>query len=417
MAVAIRQNSRSFGLFAALIFLSVACPLFYRLYWGWEDDEVGTSLSPQEVPPAPALAPPVPEAPAAEKHIPEPSKSSALSSSSSSSLQVSETLPATTSAAPAASSAAPATPSPSSPQSSSTPVPSQLSVEIVVASTKRENTSWVHEYLPDWSHKVYVVDDPNHPLTVPLNKGREAMVFLTYLIDYYDRLPDVAVFMHAGRYQWHNDDPNYDAVPTLRRLNATYVRDVGYANLRCVWLIGCPAELHPYEDELAPPPRPPGYPADKPPPLPVRPDGKPLTTHQIFRQAFSELLPEREVPRVVAVSCCSQFAVSREAVHQRPRGDYVRFRQWLISTHYADDLSGRVLEYIWHIIFGREAVHCPKAEDCYCNLWGLCDLKCTQDQCEGRYKFPPSAAMPKGWPRIGFEGEERNYTEPFPLTP
>lgn len=29
------------------------------------------------------------------------------------------------------------------------------------------------------------------------------------MIDSYDNLPDVMVFMHNGRYQWHNDDPLY----------------------------------------------------------------------------------------------------------------------------------------------------------------------------------------------------------------
>lgn len=54
-------------------------------------------------------------------------------------------------------------------------------VEIVVASLKNENTAWVRQNLPDWSHSIYVVDDPSAPLTVPKNKGREAMVYLTYV--------------------------------------------------------------------------------------------------------------------------------------------------------------------------------------------------------------------------------------------
>ena len=30
-----------------------------------------------------------------------------------------------------------------------------------------------------------------------------------YIIDNYDTLPDVMVFIHSLRYQWHNDDPLY----------------------------------------------------------------------------------------------------------------------------------------------------------------------------------------------------------------
>lgn len=54
------------------------------------------------------------------------------------------------------------------------------SVEMVVASTKQENVSWLHDHLLDWRKNIYVVDDETAELTVPRNKGREAMVFLTY---------------------------------------------------------------------------------------------------------------------------------------------------------------------------------------------------------------------------------------------
>lgn len=52
-------------------------------------------------------------------------------------------------------------------------------VEMVIASMQRENITWLHDYLTDWKKNIYVVDDPKARLTVPTNKGREAMVFLT----------------------------------------------------------------------------------------------------------------------------------------------------------------------------------------------------------------------------------------------
>lgn len=53
-------------------------------------------------------------------------------------------------------------------------------VELVVASMKHENTSWVGKYFPSWRKSIYTVDDPTAPLTVPKNKGRETMAYLTY---------------------------------------------------------------------------------------------------------------------------------------------------------------------------------------------------------------------------------------------
>jgi len=51
--------------------------------------------------------------------------------------------------------------------------------ELVVASIKSDDTSWLSEELPEWKANVYVVDDPNANLTVPFNKGHETMAYLT----------------------------------------------------------------------------------------------------------------------------------------------------------------------------------------------------------------------------------------------
>jgi Protein of unknown function (DUF3431) len=65
---------------------------------------------------------------------------------------------------------------------------------------------------------------------------------------------------------------------------------------------------------------------------------------------------EDEVPEMVGQTCCAQFAVSREQVMQRPLEDYVSYRQWILDTELNDEKSGRVMEFLWHVIFGKEAV-------------------------------------------------------------
>ncbi|KAI0808767.1 hypothetical protein GGR55DRAFT_696476 [Xylaria sp. FL0064] len=278
-------------------------------------------------------------------------------------------------------------------------------LELVVASVKAEDTSWFHAYLPSWHKNIYVADDPSAPLTVPTNKGREAMVYLTYMIDRYDTLPANVLFVHASRFAWHNDDPDYDALPTLRNFRLPYLRAKGYVNLRCVWVIGCPAEIRPAQDEaIAPTTTVDGEKAEK------------IQAKHIYKQAFEELLPSTPVPEVVAVSCCSQFGVTRETIRSRPREDYIRYREWLLATPLDDALNGRVFEFAWHIIFGKEAVHCPSAAACYCNVFGLCDMAvsaCQEDSCDGRYVLPPYSTLPKGWPLVGWEQEARNFTGPL----
>jgi hypothetical protein len=52
--------------------------------------------------------------------------------------------------------------------------------ELVVASLEGDETAWLDVYFDTWRKNVYVVDNASAPLTVPVNKGREALPFLTY---------------------------------------------------------------------------------------------------------------------------------------------------------------------------------------------------------------------------------------------
>ncbi|CAM1505157.1 Fc.00g107940.m01.CDS01 [Cosmosporella sp. VM-42] len=265
-------------------------------------------------------------------------------------------------------------------------------VEMVIASMKRENVTWLNDYLLDWKKNIYVVDDPSAELTVPVNKGREAMVFLTYIIDRYDSLPGSVIFHHAERFQWHNDNLDYDALPLLQRFRFQHLKEEGYINLRCVWVLGCPAEIKPIQDAT---------PGKK---------GEPVHAKHVYKGAFEELFPSLPVPETIGVTCCSQFAVRRETIRKKPKEEYIRYREWLTTSPLGDDLSGRVLEYSWHVIFGKESVHCPHAGECYCQTYGLCDMKCEENGCDNQYLLPPYATLPKGWPQLGWKGEDRGWS-------
>jgi hypothetical protein len=62
---------------------------------------------------------------------------------------------------------------------SETTSPSREPKRLVVSSLNKEDTTWLAKRLPDWPVSRYVVDDPTANLTVPIEKGREAMVYLT----------------------------------------------------------------------------------------------------------------------------------------------------------------------------------------------------------------------------------------------
>lgn len=195
---------------------------------------------------------------------------------------------------------------------------------LVMPKLKEEQTDWTPEETLGFRTAIYHVDDPSAALRPPINKGNEVMVYLTYIIDHYEDLPDIIMFMHSHRFAWHNNNIlNHDAYEIITRLSSERVIREGYMNLRCHWNPGCPDWIHPggFEDE-----------------------GKPEQT--VLANVWSELFPLAPVPPTLAQPCCGQFAVSRERVHSNPKAKYVFYRDWLLETSLGDYLSGRVWEYL-----------------------------------------------------------------------
>jgi hypothetical protein len=113
---------------------------------------------------------------------------------------------------------------------------------IFVVAQFKEDMDWISRELPEIPTTIYNVEDRSlGEYRVPANKGHEAMVYLTYIIDYYDNLPDIMAFTHANRFAWHN---NYlkdnDMAKMLKQLRNERVVREGYIPFRCKLKPGCP---------------------------------------------------------------------------------------------------------------------------------------------------------------------------------
>jgi hypothetical protein len=234
----------------------------------------------------------------------------------------------------------------------------------IVAAQAHEDTSWAAEDLPEgWDHAVMVVDDKTAPLHTPMNKGREAGAYLWYILQNYEQLPDTMVFMHSHKdghsEAWHVDNEDYSNPLSIQRLRIATVQENGFINLRCQTKPGCPVAVQLTRD-------------------PPDPDFK---TEFAMPEALKAMfgMEQHQMPPVIAAPCCSQFAVSKRQIRARPKTDYERFWKWLAETNLDDAVSGRVFEYLWHIIFGRDPVHCPEPQNCYCENYGTGCQDPTQD--------------------------------------
>lgn len=223
---------------------------------------------------------------------------------------------------------------------------------LVAPRMKNDDISWMDEYLPaDIVKMIYVADDRHAPLHPPKNKGNEVMIYLTYIIDHYDDLSDITIFVHAHQTAWHNNDlAGNDAGEMIRRLSSEKVMREGYFNLRCQWYPGCPDWMHPGETE----------------------ENEEKHEEILLAKAWAELFPLDRIPNTLAQPCCAQFALSRERIHSIPRSQFVFYRNWLLKTPLDNFVSGRVWEYLWQYALAGKASYCPIEHACYCDGYGYC---------------------------------------------
>ena len=231
------------------------------------------------------------------------------------------------------------------------PPGSNYSRTLITPRLMEENVDWMDQELPELDKAIYIVDNPKAALHPPKNKGHEVMVYLSYIIDNYDDLPDIMMFMHSHRFAWHNEEPlDMDAVQLVRRLSSERVFREGFVNMRCSWVPGCPDWIHPNSKTED-----------------IQKQEEPMVA-----RAWTELFPYEPVPETLAQPCCAQFALSRDRVLSIPKSRYIYYRDWLLLTDISDYISGRVWEYLWQVVFAGQSIFCPAQNVCYCDSYGLC---------------------------------------------
>ncbi len=206
---------------------------------------------------------------------------------------------------------------------------------LVVASTreKLDTLFWLDNIADDWEIALYVSDDADADFTVPVNKGNEAMVYLSYIIDYYDDLPDVSFFHHDHYKSWHQP---YDTPWETFHLQPLTVIENGYVSTRCLKM--CENVSHPSNatvplSELV------GVDRD-------------VQLGSVIEAFLGDYIP---IPEEIASPCCAQFAASREAILEKPIEFWQGIRQWLIETPLDSRTSSKMLERTWHLLFNKEA--------------------------------------------------------------
>eukprot|EP00937_MAST-01D_sp_MAST-1D-sp2_P006766 g6766.t1 len=182
---------------------------------------------------------------------------------------------------------------------------------------------------------------------MPNSAGRECDAYLRYILDEWDRLPDVMVFVHG-----HGPHGPGMAQPrTLAKHVAALAAGGAWATAGFLPLMqslepgygGCFLRCQGAPDEQF---------------VKLCPRRK----AQMLRVGFGAAEAEELSPRCVLMHCCAEFAVTRARVRARPRAYYEK----LLRLVYSEEADGcrewcHSLEHLWHVVFGRPALNDPAA--------------------------------------------------------
>lgn len=198
--------------------------------------------------------------------------------------------------------------------------------KILVVAHYNEDLDWLNLFIGD--RIPYIVytrsNDSFIRHAIPINKGREPVVYLRYIVDHYFNLPSLIAFIHGHRSSWHQKDPS-DIVVALRALQwnkYTYMPLTSIMTETNYQLI----------------------------------DGNEQATVN-FHLWQAVLQRELGSPPIngIKAPCCATFVVKREAILAHPKEFYSNISNYLLNNSYADHLTARTLEYTWHLIFGQPA--------------------------------------------------------------
>jgi hypothetical protein len=167
---------------------------------------------------------------------------------------------------------------------------------------------------------IYDKENSNNPHNIPVNKGNEASVYLKYIIDYYDELSEFTFFIHDEEYSWHHSGSIIDKYNDAVLSNKMYYN----INDKCVWSQPNACDFY---DDL-------------------------LNWYNIY---IEEYIPISKVPNnkdfIYGYQGSAQFLVHKDLIRNLPKEFYIKLYEWIITTNLSNYISGRYLEWTWHIFW------------------------------------------------------------------
>ncbi|CAF0864098.1 unnamed protein product [Rotaria sordida] len=149
---------------------------------------------------------------------------------------------------------------------------------------------------------------------IRINRSRDPVAYLRYIIDHYSNLPSSIAFVHGHRTSWHQRDPS-DIVTALRALQCHKYNYMPLTNKKTE---------HEFKQNSR--------------------NRQDRVNYNLWKAVLQKEL--RPAPaNGIRTHCYVTFAIKREAFLTHPTIVYSNILDYLLTTSYSDYYTSRTLEY------------------------------------------------------------------------
>jgi hypothetical protein len=197
-------------------------------------------------------------------------------------------------------------------QNSLVVIPKQInippSVGVVIAHYN-EDLSWTFNI----KYKCRIISKYGMRKETPPNKGNEASSYLQYIINNYDMLDDYTIFVHGHRTAWHHSQNTDEKINNMQFVHPYYnINDGGLNTLTNIPEWNKMRYMIPHVTKL-----------------------------------FTSFVNLRKV----VFRNSAQFYVHKSNILRHKKETYIKMYTYLMNSRETSYWTGRVFEYLWHIIF------------------------------------------------------------------
>lgn len=197
-----------------------------------------------------------------------------------------------------------------------------------------ENLEWVNNINFDGEIVIYSKTiNNNDGRFIPVNKSQEVPMYLKYIIDNYDSLPNKTLFLHG-----HSDSPHQDFESKYICENLNWEFSDYFSVNKRGW----------YQE--------------------VSKNYETWRAHGVWLKNYWHLFEDylKFPENGLQFYSGAQFLVSKKLILQYPKSFYEKLYNWSITENInippqtSDEISSRIFEYTWHYIFTKNQIEDKK---------------------------------------------------------